>query len=136
MFGRSPIADIHHLLNTIPVDIDRLARHDDHDPVDEPDPAPPDVSLPERRYRKAIAVAKHRLIADAPIRASVDHYLIQVINHHARSIMMPRHLVLAVTVDGMNAVSVAAKFQVPVDVAKARLEDHDLRQAAVQKASR
>jgi hypothetical protein len=147
MFGRSPLADIACHLTTVPVDIHAIALQGDPVAFGKPDTDTGKLPWAEQRYRRAIALASQRLVSDSPIRASADHYLIELINHHARSIMMPRHLVLAVSVDGIDAVSLAGQFEVPVDVAERRLRDTDLRQLtttrtdcslspAVQKASR
>jgi hypothetical protein len=128
MFGRSPIADIVHLLTSAPVDIDPFAR--DGDPVrgENLDSATSDLSPAERRYRKALALARRRLIGESYVRATVDQYLIDLINHHARSIVMPRELVIAEAIDGIGAAALAEIFQVPLDVAERRLNDSDLRQ--------
>ena len=126
MFGRSPIADIHHHLTVAPVDIDRLAAPGDV----ELDHDARGLSDAERRYRKAIVVARRRLIAEAAIRATADRYLVDLINHHARTIMMPRHLVLAAFADGVGAAGLATHFAMPSDVVETRLRDTDLRHMA------
>ncbi len=124
MLGRNPIADICHLLTSAPVDIDRVARHGGPAPVE---PPPAHVSFAEHRYRMALALARRRLIADSNVRAGTDQYMIDLINHHARSILMPRHLVAAAARDGLSAEQLAEMFQVPADAAERRLRDFDLR---------
>ena len=53
--------------------------------------------------------------------------MIDLINHHPRSILMPRHLVAAAARDGLSAEQLAEMFQVPADAAERRLRDVDLR---------
>jgi hypothetical protein len=138
MFGRSPIADIVHLLRSAPVDIDHVARHGAPCPAGSLDPAMTDLPAAERRYRTALALARLRLIGECHIRAIKDQFLIDLMNHHARSILMPRDLVLAAADGWTSAAELAALFQVPLDVAERRLSDSDLRPRRlepVQKAS-
>jgi hypothetical protein len=85
-----------------------------------------EVSAAEERYRRALAFAKRRLIGETSLRASKDQYLIELINHHARCIMMPRHLVVATASANESAAGLAEIFQVPLDAAEKRLRDRDL----------
>jgi hypothetical protein len=138
VFARSPVADIGHLLTSAPVDIDRLARQLGPVRGESRDAAKASLSAAERRYRTALTIARHRLIGQADIRASTDHYLIELINHHARSIMLPRDLVRAAAA-GASAARLAETFEVPLDAAERRLRDSDIRETLVkplQKASR
>jgi hypothetical protein len=127
MFARHPIADIGHLLTSAPVDIDRIARQSGLAPVASPDPATDERSAAERRYRQALAVARRRLTGETTIRAGTDRYLIELINHHARSIMMPRALLLAALGAGADRAGLAETFAVPLDVVERRLNDADVR---------
>ena len=139
MFARSPVADIGHLLTSAPVDIDRVARQLGPVSGESRDAEKAGLSAAERRYRTALTIARHRLIGQADIRASTDHYLIELINHHARSIMLPRDLVRAAAAAGASAARLAETFEVPLDAAERRLRDSDVRETAVkavQKASR
>jgi hypothetical protein len=139
MFGRSPIADIAHLLTSAPVDIDTLTRHGDPARADILEATTAELPTAEQRYRKALALARLRLIGESHIRAIGDQFLIDLINHHARSILMPRDLVLAAAAGGTDMAELAEIFQVPLDAAERRLRDSDLRQTSlepVQNASR
>jgi len=128
MLARSPVADIGHLLTSAPVDIDRIACHGGPVWAETPDPATDALSADERRWRQALAFARRRLSGQAAIRASTDQYLIALINHHARSILMPRDLVLAAVGAGVDRAGLGETFAVPLDVVERRLNDADVRQ--------
>jgi hypothetical protein len=114
------------MLTTAPVAIESLALPGDLEPEMSARRGPDGLSRAERRYRTAIGVARRRLAPGSPIRAMADQYLIDLINHHARNIMMPCHLVRTAAAGGADAVDLAEIFAVPLDVVEKRLRDWDL----------
>jgi hypothetical protein len=122
VFKNSAISDIILLLDSIPVDLGRVAER--HNLTSQPGSG---RDTRADRYEFALKIAKHRLSPIVTEESCEDSYIAMLIQHHARSILLPAHLLVGARGTIGSISEIAAIFAVPDFVVSQRLEDADFK---------
>lgn len=135
MFKIHPLARIIHLLDSAPVKLDPIALKFGLHPNIKDNPELTLTTRKEQQYDLALQISTYMLSSSRGAVPETDCYIVSLIAYLARSIVIPFHFLSKESVINVNVLEISEMFQVPVAVAKARLEDSDVTRKLVDAES-